>query len=169
MVRSDACRVPVLGLGLRRLRQCAGDTSSRTLALPRHHHGARRRDGRRCHPHRHHEAPGVSVHAAATGTPPWATSPPRNPNCATVTSYRSRRENPVSVKAGELQMANRTMTGQRCRTARRYRGRSARRSWCPARRRATVSGSSHRSAARALANARTAVLRSSRRSFVMIR
>lgn len=168
MVRSDACRVPVLGLGLRRLRQCAGDTSSRMLALPRHHRTSTRWC-RRCHPHRHHEAPGVSVHAAVTGTPPCATSPPMKPNCATVTSYRSRRENPVSVKAGELQVANRTMTGQRCRTARRYRGRSARRSWCPARRRATVSGSSHRSAARALANARTAVLRSSRRSFVMTR
>lgn len=29
-------------------------------------------------------------------------SPPRKPNCVTVTSYRSRRENQVSVKPGEL-------------------------------------------------------------------
>lgn len=51
---------------------------------------------------------GVSVHAAATGTPPWATSLPRKPNCATVTGYRSRREDPVSVKAGELQVPAQT-------------------------------------------------------------
>jgi hypothetical protein len=29
---------------------------------------------------------------------------PRKPNCATVKSYRSRHENPVSVEAGGLQM-----------------------------------------------------------------
>jgi transposase InsO family protein len=36
-------------------------------------------------------------------TRPWTTSPPRKQNCATVTSYRSRHENPVPVEAGELQ------------------------------------------------------------------
>ena len=49
------------------------------------------------------------VWALATAEPaePWTTSPPRKPNCATVTSYRSRHENPVSVKAGELQTSAR--------------------------------------------------------------
>ena len=34
---------------------------------------------------------------------PGLPNPPRKQNCATVTSYRSRHENPVPVEAGELQ------------------------------------------------------------------